>query len=243
MNQTITDEIDRLFEQFTHDGSPGCALGVMRHGELVYGKGYGLANLEYGIPITTSTVFHVASMSKQFAALAVLILASRGKLGLDDAICDYLPEVPDFGRRITIHHLLHHTSGLRSDLMLLILAGYRLEDLIANGDVMDLVARQRALNFDPGSQFSYGGSGYMLLALLVERVTGLSLARFCQEQIFEPLGMSNTHFHDDHLVVVKDRAYAYYADRERRVQERRVDLRPDRRHRSVHHDRGPCPVG
>ena len=209
--EAVNDRIDHFFERFMESGSPGCALGVMQNGELVYRQGYGLANLEYGVPIMPSTIFHVASMSKQFTALAVAMLASWRKLGLDDDIRDYLPDVPDFGRPITIRHLLHHTSGLRSDLMLLILAGYRLEDLIANVDVMELIARQRELNFQPGEKFSYCGSGYLLLALLIERVSGMSFAQFCREQIFEPLGMVNTHFHDDFLMVVRDRAYAYYA--------------------------------
>ena len=190
-SEAVNDRIDHLFEQFTESGSPGCALGVMQKGELVYRQGYGLANLEYGVPITPSTIFHVASMSKQFTAMAVGMLASWGRLALDDDIRDYLPDVPDFGRPITIRHLLHHTSGLRSDLMLLIMAGYRLEDLIANDDVMVLIARQRELNFQPGEKFSYCGSGYLLLALLVERVSGKSFAQFCQEQLFEPLGISH----------------------------------------------------
>ena len=210
-SEAVNDRIDHLFEQFTESGSPGCALGVMQKGELVYRQGYGLANLEYGVPITPSTIFHVASMSKQFTAMAVGMLASWGRLALDDDIRDYLPDVPDFGRPITVRHLLHHTSGLRSDLMLLILAGYRLEDLIANDDVMALIARQRELNSQPGEKFSYCGSGYLLLALLVERVSGKSFAQFCQEQLFEPLGMVSTHFHEDYLMVVRDRAYAYYA--------------------------------
>ncbi len=211
IKQVDSVKIDQLFERFTDKGSPGCALGVMHNGELVFKKGYGLANLEYRIPIEPSTIFHVASMSKQFNAMAVLMLASWGKLGLDDDIRGYLPRVPDFGHPITIRHLIHHTSGLRSDLMLLIMAGYRLEDLITNTDVMGLIARQQELNFQPGEKFSYCGSGYLLLALLVERVSGDSLSSFCRKNIFEPLGMVNTHFHDDHLMVVRDRAYAYYA--------------------------------
>jgi CubicO group peptidase (beta-lactamase class C family) len=211
MKQVDSEKIDRLFECFTIGGSPGCALGVTHNGGLIFKKGYGLANLEYGIPIEPSTIFHVASMSKQFTAMAVTMLASWDKLRFEDNIRDYLPEVPDFGHPITIGQLMHHTSGLRSDLILLILAGYRLEDLIANNDVMELIAGQRDLNFKPGEKFSYCGSGYLLLALLVERVSGNLLNGFCLEHIFKPLGMLNTHFHDDPLKLVQDRAYAYYA--------------------------------
>ena len=208
--QAVYEKVDRLFEQFTQPGSPGCALGVMKDGEMVYKQGYGLANLEYDIPITPSTIFPIASMSKQFATMAVALLTAAGQLSLDDDVRKYLPEVPDFGATITTRHLVHHTSGLRSEPMLLWLAGWRLEDVITNADVMELARMQRDLNFQPGEQYSYCGTGYAILASLVEQVSGQSLAEFCKEQIFEPLDMINTHFHDDYLRVVKNRAYAYY---------------------------------
>ena len=208
--QAVQERVDALFGELTQPGSPGCALGVMKDGELIYKQGYGLANLEYDIPITPSTIFHVASMSKQFTGMAVALLADGGRLSLDDDIRQYLPEIPDYGEAITIRHLIHHTSGLRSDLILLISAGWRLEDVITNADVLELVKMQRNLNFLPGEKFAYGGVGYLLLAELVERVTGQSFAAFCQEEIFEPLGMARTHFHDDYLRVVRNRAYAYY---------------------------------
>ena len=206
----VQGKVDALFEQFTQPGSPGCALGVMKDGELVYKQGYGLANLEYDIPITPSTIFHIASMSKQFTAMAVALLDDAGKLSLDDDIRQHLLEIPDYGETITIRHLIHHTSGLRSDLILLVSAGWRLEDVITNADVLELAKMQRNLNFRPGEKFAYGGVGYLLLAELVKQVTGQSLAEFCQEQIFEPLGMIHTHFQDDYLRVIKNRAYAYY---------------------------------
>ena len=207
---TLQSRVDSLFEAYRQPGSPGCALGVMVDGQLVYSQGYGLANLEYDIPITPRTVFHVASMSKQFAAMAVALLAHEGRLSLDDDIRTYLPEVPDFGATIAIRHLIHHTSGLRDDVILLIAAGWRLEDLIAHNDVFELMARQQGLNFAPGAKFSYCGVGYMLLASLVERVSGKSLNDYCHERIFGPLGMESTFFHDDPLHLTKNRAYAYY---------------------------------
>jgi len=208
--QAVQERVDALFERLIQPGSPGCALGVIKDGELIYKQGYGLANLEYDIPITPSTIFHIASMSKQFTAMAVALLVDAAKLSFDDDIRQYLPEIPDYGETITIRHLIHHTSGLRSDLILLISAGWRLEDVITNTDVLELVKMQRNLNFRPGEKFAYGGVGYLLLAELVEHVAGQSFAEFCQEQIFEPLGMINTHFQDDYLRVVKNRAYAYY---------------------------------
>lgn len=208
--QAVQVEVDALFEPLIQPGSPGCALGVMKDGELIYKQGYGLANLEYELSITPRTIFHVASMSKQFTAMAVALLVDAGKLSLDDDICQHLPEIPGYGETVTIRHLMHHTSGLRSDLILLISAGWRLEDVITNTDVLDLVKRQRDLNFRPGVRFAYGGVGYLLLAEIVARVSGQSFAEFCQERIFEPLGMINTHFHDEYLRVVKNRAYAYY---------------------------------
>jgi CubicO group peptidase (beta-lactamase class C family) len=200
-----------LFERFTQPGSPGCALGVFREGALVYGRGYGLANLEYGVPITPSTIFPVASMAKQFTAMAVALLVEAGQLSLDDDIRVHLPAVPDFGDPIAIRHLIHHTSGLRSDPILLILAGWRLEDVITNDDLFCLVTRQQELNFSPGEAYAYCGTGYMLLALIIEQVSKLSLADFCQAHIFGPLGMKNTHFHDNYLHLVPNRAYTYYA--------------------------------
>ena len=144
-------KIDALFTQWNKPGSPGCALGVMRDGALIYGQGYGLANLEYAVPITPRTVFPVASMAKQFTAMAIALLADSGQLSLDDDLRDYLPDVPDFGSTIAIRHLIHHTSGLRSDPGLLLLAGWRLEDVITNADLMGLVKRQRQLNFLPAA--------------------------------------------------------------------------------------------
>jgi CubicO group peptidase (beta-lactamase class C family) len=214
LNHVHEQKIDELFEQFTAPGSPGCALGVLVDGKLVYEKGFGLANLEYDVPITPSSVFHVASMSKQFTALAALLMEDSGMISLDDPISRYLPRCPEYAEAVTIRHLIHHTSGLRSDLVLLLLAGWRLEDVITNEDVMELFRSQRRLNFQPGEKFSYSGTGYLVLAAIIEQVSGQSLDAYCRQMIFEPLGMKQTFFNDDILRVVKDRAYAYYDDGE-----------------------------
>ncbi len=214
VNTGREEEIDAQFEQISQAGSPGCALGVISGGELIYKRGYGLANLEYDIPITPSTVFDVASMSKQFTAMAALLLAEKGQISLADEISRHVPDCPDSAAGITVRLLIHHTSGLRSDLVLLLMAGWRLEDVITNDDVIRLFKRQKNLNFSPGEHFSYSGTGYLVLASIIEHVSGQSLNMFCGEQIFKPLGMENTHFHDDYLKIVKNRAYAYYLSKE-----------------------------
>jgi CubicO group peptidase (beta-lactamase class C family) len=206
---TMSGQVDQLFAPWNVPGSPGAALAVARGGAIVYEQGYGLAQLEYEVPITPTTVFHVASVSKQFTAFAVTMLADAGKLSLDDDIRIHLPEVPDFGDTITIRHLIHHTSGLRDQWVLLAIAGWRLDDVITRDQIMRLVRRQRELNFTPGDEILYCNTGYTLLAEIVERVTGQSFAEWTAQNIFQPLGMTDTHFHDDHQLVVPNRAYSY----------------------------------
>lgn len=203
-------QVDEIFIAWDSPDSPGCAVSVMQDGAIVYKRGYGMANLEYGVPITPSSIFHVASVSKQFTVFAVLLLAKEGKLSLDDDVREYVDEVPDFGAALTIRHLIHHTSGLRDQWDLLWLSGWRFEaDLITQGDVLDTTSRQTSLNFNPGDEFLYSNTGYTLLGVIVERISGQSLRDFAEERILEPLGMDNTHFHDDHRMIVKNRAYAY----------------------------------
>ena len=203
-------QVDRVFARWDSPDIPGCAVSVMRDGRIVYTQGYGSANLEYGIPITPSSVFHVASISKQFTAMAVALLVAEGRVSWDDDIRRYVPEVPGLGARITLGHLAHHTSGLRDQWSLLRMAGWRWEeDVVKQADVLDLTSRQRALNFKPGSQFLYSNTGYTLLAVVVERVSGQSLRQFTDERIFAPLRMTGTHFQDDHAAIVRNRAYAY----------------------------------
>jgi CubicO group peptidase (beta-lactamase class C family) len=141
--------------------------------------------------------------------MATLLLADKGQISREDEISRHLPDCPDSAAGITVKHLIHHTSGLRSDLVLLLMAGWRLEDVITNDDVIRLSKRQKNLKFSPGERFCYSGTGYLLLASMIEHVSGQSLSMFCGEQIFKPLGMESTHFHDDYLKIVKNRAYAY----------------------------------
>lgn len=208
--ESITARVDKVFAQWDKPDSPGCALAVIKDGNIIYKRGYGMADLDHDVPITPSTPFHVASVSKQFTATAIALLAREGKLSLDDDIRKYIPEIPDLGYKITIRHLVHHTSGLRDQWSLLVMAGWRLsQDVVKDEDVLDLVSRQKALNFKPGDQHLYSNTGYTLMSLIVKRVSGKSLREFTEERIFKPLGMTKTFFRDDHLMIVKNQAYGY----------------------------------
>ncbi len=203
-------QVDAIFADWDRTDSPGCALAVMHGGAIVYEHGYGMADLEHDATIRGNTPFHVASISKQFTAAAIVLLAQEGKLSLDDEIHKYLPELGDFGAPITIRQLLHHSSGLLDQWELLQLAGYRYSrDLITDQDVMSLVDRQRELNFPPGSRYLYSNTGYTLLGQIVERVSGQSLREFTTSRIFNPLGMSHTHFRDDHAEIIRGEALGY----------------------------------
>ncbi len=186
----------------------------MQGGKIIYKRAYGMANLDHDVILTTDTPFHVASISKQFTAASIVLLEQDGKLSFDDDVHKYIPELPDFGAKITIRNLLHHTSGLRDQWDLLDLAGWRYSlDLITNEDVMSVVVRQKTLNFAPGSEYSYSNTGFTLLGEIVKRVSGKSLREFTTERIFVPLGMTSTHFRDDHAEVIKHQAYGYSRDK------------------------------
>ena len=209
---TRQEQVDQLFAVWDNNETPGAAISIVRDGEILYKKGYGISNLEYDIPITPATIFHIASVSKQFTAFAVLLLEQDGLLQLDDDIRKYIPEVPDFGKTITLRHLATHTSGMRDQWNLLALAGWRMDDVITREQILKLISNQQELNFDPGEEYLYCNTGFTLLAEVVARVSGLTFAQFTKERIFEPLNMSHTLFYDDHELIVKNRAYSYYQD-------------------------------
>lgn len=194
----------------TDPKGPGMALAVYQHGRLVYAKAAGLANLETGTPITPQTIFHVASVSKQFTAFAIALLAREGKVDLDADVRTYLSYMPDFGTPITVRNLLQHTSGLRDQWMLLTLAGLDTRNVISQQHLINMVAHQRGLNFTPGTRYQYSNTGYTLLAEIVKQVSGKSLRQFTSERIFQPLGMTRTIFYDDVTEVVPGRAQSYY---------------------------------
>ena len=201
--------VDKLFAQWAGLDSPGASIAIIQNGKIIYSQGYGAANLEYGVPNSPATVFPLGSVSKQFTAFAIHLLVQDGKLSLDDDVRKYLPKLHDFGKVITIRQLLHHTSGMRDHWNLLLLAGWRPDDVITDDDVSRLLFQQTELNFAPGDQFLYCNSGYTLLAMVVKQVSGRTLPEFAKQHIFDPLGMSHTHFLDDYRLVVKDRAYSY----------------------------------
>jgi CubicO group peptidase (beta-lactamase class C family) len=202
--------VDSLFAAWNKPESPGCAVGVSQNGRTVLSRAYGSANLEHGIPNTPATVFEAGSVSKQFTAAAIVLLARQGKLSLDDDVRRYLPEVPDYGTPITLRHLLNHTSGLRDWGSVMQLAGWpRGTRIYTHAHVLDIVSRQRSLNFTPGAEYSYSNTGYNLLAVIVQRVSGMSFAEFSRRELFEPLGMTRTEWRDDFTRTVKGRASAY----------------------------------
>jgi len=201
-----TDKVDKLFEKWDSTASPGASLAIIHNGEIIYKRGYGMANLEHDVPITPETVFRIGSTSKQFTAACIAILSLQGQLSLDDDIRKYIPELPDYGKPITIKHLVHHTSGIRDYLELAYLLGKSDDDFYTTEETVAMVARQKGLNFVPGDEHLYSNSGYFLMGVIVSRVSGKSLNAFAQEHIFEPLGMKNTHYHDDYTMLVKKRA-------------------------------------
>lgn len=205
-------QIDEIFAKYNDPNKPGAAVAVVKDNEIVFKKGYGSANLEYDIAVTPSTIFPVASVSKQFTVFSILLLAEQGKLSLDDDIRKFIPEVPDFGDKITLRHLATHTSGLREEGELLAITGTRYGDVVTTEQILELVANQKQLNFKPGEEHLYCNTGFTLLAEVVARVSGQSFAAFAKANIFDPLGMSNTLFYDDYEKVVKHRAYAYWLD-------------------------------
>ncbi|MDP5142211.1 serine hydrolase [Rheinheimera baltica] len=207
--KNAAEKVDQYLARWASTTLPGLAVAVVKDGELVYSKGVGLANLEYGIPITPDTVFEVASISKQFTAFSILLLADEGRLSIDDEITKYLPELSDLGHKITLRQLLHHTSGLRQQGVLLEIAGWQSDDIATQAQALKLLSMQKDLNFTPGETFEYSNSGYFLLAEIVSRVSGQSFAEFTQNRIFKPLGMTNSAFPANYRAVIKNKAYSY----------------------------------
>jgi CubicO group peptidase (beta-lactamase class C family) len=204
-----TAAIDEIFADLAKPDSPGCVLGVHRDGKVIYAKGYGLANLEEGVPIKPSSVFDIGSTSKQFTAASILFLEKQGKLSVNDDVRKYIPELPVYGKKITILQLLNHTSGLRDYLALMELAGINTDSVTTDDDALALVVRQKALNFEPGSEWLYSNTGFFLLSVIVKRVSGKTLREFAAENIFAPLEMTHTQYRNDHTSLIPDRAMAY----------------------------------
>ncbi|HEX9754058.1 MAG TPA: serine hydrolase domain-containing protein [Gemmatimonadales bacterium] len=211
LSDSLVHQVDRVFAAYDRTDAPGCALGIYRGGDgtIAYARGYGMANLEVGIAISPRTIFDLGSTSKQFTALTVLLLAAEGRLRLDDPVRTWLPELGSWAQPITVRHLVHHSSGLRDYLTLMFLAGVRFDDVTDDEDALGLIVRQQAANFPANTEYLYSNTGYFLLSVIVKRITGRTLRQVAAERIFEPLGMRHTHYHDDHTMIVPDRATGY----------------------------------
>jgi CubicO group peptidase (beta-lactamase class C family) len=209
----ITERVDALFSQWDKEDSPGAAIGVFKDGRIIYARGYGMANLEYNIPNTPQTVFRIGSTSKHFTAMCIALLIEKKKIRESDDVRIYLPELLDYGQQIAIGDMLHHTSGFRNYEALMELAGRDGETIkvpfYTDQDAIDMIVRQKKLNFSPGKRYSYSNTNYFLLAEVVGRVSGMKTSEFAKKYMFEPLGMKNTHFHDDINRIVKNRASGY----------------------------------
>jgi len=205
-----TDKVDALFAQWDKLDSPGCALAIIQNGRIIYTRGYGMANLELDVPISPQSIFYIGSVSKQFVSACIGLLAIQGKLSLDDDIRKFVPEIPEYETPITVRHLIHHTSGMRDYLTLLGIAGIDF-GTYHEQDVLNLLARQKELNFNPGEEHLYSNSGYFMLSVIVERASGKTLREYADEFIFKPLGMNNSHFHDDYMQLIKNRATGYFS--------------------------------
>ena len=208
-SDSLTQKVDQIFSVYEKPGSPGCSLGVIRDGDFVYRKAYGLANLELGVPLSPQSVFYMGSVSKQFTAAAIVLAAEQGYLSLDDDVRKYIPELPNYGHAITLRQMIHQTSGFRDFYTLLGLTGHDAADFNSPEDIFKIVVRQRGLNNVPGDEWIYSNTNYFLLGMVVKRATKKSLAEFGAENIFHPLGMSHTLFYDDHTLVVPGRVAAY----------------------------------
>jgi CubicO group peptidase (beta-lactamase class C family) len=204
--------VDSLFSQYTKQPGPGVSIAVVRDGKVLLTKGYGLASLEHRVPITPSTVFDVASVSKQFTGLAVAMLVQQGRVKFTDDIRKYIPELGDVGHVVTIDHLLHHTSGYRDWPGTLALAGWRMDDVIAFDQILRMAYHQHSTNFVPGAEYTYSNTGYNLLAEMVSRVTGQSFRAWTDANLFKPLGMTHSHFRDEHNEMIPNRAFGYARD-------------------------------
>jgi len=207
---TLALRMDSIFKTYNHSSGPGCAVSIIRDGKVIFEKGYGMASLEYDVPISPGTVFDIASVSKQFTGFAISTLIQEGKISPDDDIHQYLPDLPPFGKKIRIRNLLHHTSGIRDWPQTLNYAGWRYDEIFSYTDIMRMVGHQKELDFEPGSTFSYSNTAYNLLAAIVEKVTGKSLREWEEEHIFKPLGMNATQVLDDYHKIIKQRAVSYY---------------------------------
>ena len=224
---TVTDvmgqqnvAVDEFLSQWDKNDMPGGAVGVVKDGKLVYKRAFGMANLDHDVPNTPLTRFNLASVSKPFTAFSIALLAQQGKLSLDDDIRKYVPEIPKYEHPITIRHLVHHSSGLREYQALVLFGGLGTDNAYSPKAILNILARQKNVSFKPGEKYQYSNSGYFLLGVIVERVSGKSLRAFAEENIFKPLGMKNTLLFDNRFDVVKNRAHGYQVGPDKSIRAR-----------------------
>lgn len=210
-------EIDALFERWDRPGSPGCAVGISQEGEVIYTRGYGYANLDYDVPITPQTVFDVASITKQVIGSSLSLLEERGVLSFQDDVRKWLPELPEYEKPITLYHMTYHISGLRDYLNLFPLAGRDDHFPISHPQILDMMSRQKALHFEPGSDYKYSNTAYMLLAQVVERASGQTITEFVQANFFDPIGMTGSLMYDNYELIIPQRAIGYVRDDDGRM--------------------------
>src|SRR5215472_7414911 len=215
---TARDRLDELLAPFTAD-KPGLAAMVERRGDVVFERYLGGADLEHSAPVAAATRFHVASVSKQCTAFAILLESRAGRVDLDADIHAYLPELADYGAKVTVSDLVHHTSGLRDQWELMLLSGTPLDGLIRQSAILAMAASQKGLNFPPGTQFRYSNTGYSLLAEIVARTSGIGFAQYLAEKVFAPLRMSETLVYGDAAHLVPDRAMSYRLNRNGEVRQ------------------------
>ena len=208
-SQSTEERVDQILEPIVSSDHPGCAIAAFKNGKPVFAKGYGMANLDHDIANTPQTVFRIASVSKHVTAVCMLLLEDEDLVDLDADIRDYIPELHDHGHKISIRHLLHHTSGLREYSSLMVMCDIEESDNWEKEEALRMICRQRGLDFAPGERYSYCNSGYFLCSIICERVSGKTLRQYAEENIFQPLKMSQTHFHDESTEVVKLRANGY----------------------------------
>ena len=209
LDPAVVAKIDAVFADWSAPDAPGCSVGVYREGKVLFTKGYGAANLEHQVPNAANTVFDLGSTSKHVTASCIALLSVEGKLGLDDPVRKHVPELPAWGDRVTIRHLLHHVGGVRDYVALILMQGRTIQDRTTDADALAVLARQKDLCFEPGTKQQYSNSGFFLLSRVVLGASGKTLAEYARQEFFEPLGMTSTLYYDDSTRVVPHRATAY----------------------------------
>lgn len=201
--------IEKLFSRYK-PANPGSQMAISRNGKIIFSKAWGMADLEHNVSLTTESISEAGSVSKQFTAAAILLLEQQGRLSLEDDVKKYVPELPDYGHKITIRQLIQHKSGLKDWGTIASLAGWpRTTKTYNNDDALYIISNQKTLNYKPGEEYIYSNSNYTLLTIIVQRASGISLAEYTRKYIFEPAGMKHTQWRDNYKTIVPNRAMAY----------------------------------